>query len=160
MFPTKNDLPIDTRTAMVKLLNERLADCLDLAMQAKQAHWNVKGPHFIALHELFDDVADMLRDHSDTIAERATALGGVAEGTVQSIAGRSKLPAYPLTLRSGIDHVAALATSLAAFGKSVRAAIETAEKAGDAGTADLFTGVSRDVDQKLWFVEAHTQAER
>lgn len=160
MFPTKNDLSAETRTSMVKLLNERLADCLDVALQAKQAHWNVKGPSFIALHELFDDVADMLRDHSDTIAERATALGGVAEGTVQSIAGRSKLPAYPLTLRSGIDHVAALATSLAAFGKSVRAAIETAEKAGDAGTADLFTGVSRDVDQKLWFVEAHTQAER
>lgn len=160
MFPTKNDLSAETRTSMVKLLNERLADCLDVALQAKQAHWNVKGPSFIALHELFDDVADMLRDHSDTIAERATALGGVAEGTVQSIAGRSKLPAYPLTLRSGIDHVAALATSLAAFGKSVRAAIETAEKAGDAGTADLFTGVSRDVDQKLWFIEAHTQAER
>jgi starvation-inducible DNA-binding protein len=160
MFPTKNNLSIETRTAMVKLLNERLADCLDVALQAKHAHWNVKGPSFIALHELFDGVADMLREHSDTIAERATALGGVAEGTVQAVAGRSKSAAYPLSISSGADHVSALATALAAFGKSSRAAIDSATAANDADTADLFTEVSRDVDKKLWFVEAHLQAER
>jgi starvation-inducible DNA-binding protein len=160
MHSTKNDLPLDVRKAMIKLLNERLADALDLGLQAKQAHWNVKGPSFIALHELFDQVAAGVAAHSDLIAERITALGGVAEGTVQTIAGRSKLSAYPLTISSGPDHVAALATALAAFGKVVRAAIDTADEAGDADTADLFTNVSRDSDKTLWFVEAHVQADR
>jgi starvation-inducible DNA-binding protein len=160
MFPTKNDLPAETRKTVIALLNDRLADCLDATMQAKQAHWNVKGPNFIALHELFDSVADMLREHSDTIAERVTALGGVAEGTVQAVGQRTKFPAYSLTIYSGADHVASLSTMLATFGKSVRAAIDAATAAGDADTADLFTGVSRDVDKKLWFVEAHSHAER
>lgn len=143
---------------MVELLNQRLADVLDLGLQAKQAHWNVKGPNFIALHELFDKVADELEGFSDEIAERAVALGGVALGTVQIIAGQSSLAPYPVTLVSGKDHVAALAAALARFGKSSRSAIDMATKAGDADTADLFTGASREVDKLLWLVEAHAQA--
>lgn len=143
---------------MVDLLNQHLADVLDLGLQAKQAHWNVKGPSFIALHELFDKVADELQGFSDEIAERAVALGGVALGTVQIIAERSTLAPYPVTLVSGKGHVAALAAALANFGKRSRSAIDTATKIGDADTADLFTGVSREVDKLLWLVEAHAQA--
>jgi starvation-inducible DNA-binding protein len=157
MNPTKNDLSAKKRAAVAELLNERLADLLDLQLQAKQAHWNVKGPQFIALHELFDSVAEELEDYVDDTAERIVALGGRAEGTVQALAKRSKLTAYPLDITDGRDHVEALSTALATAGKAVRAAIDQANEFGDADTADLFTGVSRGLDKKLWFVEAHLQ---
>lgn len=158
LLPTRNDLPKKTRQAMVDLLNQHLADGIDLGLQAKQAHWNVKGPNFIALHELFDQVADAAVRFTDEFAERAVALGGVALGTVQRVASQSSLAAYPVDILSGREHVANLASALAGFGQSVRAAVDTAARFGDADTADLFTGVSRDVDKLLWMVEAHAQA--
>jgi starvation-inducible DNA-binding protein len=157
LHPTKNDLSEKSRRTMVDLLNQHLADVLDLGLQAKQAHWNVKGPHFIALHELFDKVAEELEEFTDEIAERAVALGGVALGTVQVISKHSRLKAYPVNATSGKAHIAALSGALAKFGKAVRAAIDTATKASDADTADLFTGVSRGVDKLLWMVEAHAE---
>jgi starvation-inducible DNA-binding protein len=84
----------------------------------------------------------------------------VAEGTLDLIAKRSKLPAYSLSLSAGREHVEAIAGALAIFGQAVRAAIDAAAKAGDADTSDLFTEVSRGADKMLWFVEAHLQAER
>jgi starvation-inducible DNA-binding protein len=158
LLPIQNDLPKATRVAVIELLNQHLADVIDLGLQAKQAHWNVKGPHFIALHELFDKVADELEDFTDEIAERAVQLGGLALGTVQIASEHSRLTAYPLDLTSGKEHVAALSSALANFGASVRAAIDTAGNHNDADTADLFTEVSRGVDKLLWFVEAHSQA--
>ncbi|APW61316.1 DNA starvation/stationary phase protection protein Dps [Paludisphaera borealis] len=160
MHPTRNDLPQDTRAAIVKLLNERLADAIDLQLQAKQAHWNVRGPHFISLHELFDKVSEEVTGFIDVIAERASALGGVAEGTLAAVSSRTTLPAYSLTISDGRDHVDALSKAIAAFGKQARAAIDQADSAGDANTADLFTQVSREVDKQLWFVEAHLEAKR
>ena len=156
--PTRNDLPAKPRAAVVELLNASLADAVDLQSQAKQAHWNVKGPNFIALHELFDKVADEVEEFTDDIAERAVQLGGVALGTVQAVAKNSRLAAYPLDLAAGKEHVAALSSALAKFGASARAAIDTADKRGDTDTADLFTEVSRGVDKLLWFIEAHAQA--
>ena len=158
MFKTKNDLPEATRVKAVELLNARLADCKDLQTQAKQAHWNVKGPNFIALHKLFDEINEDLDNYVDEIAERAVQLGGVAEGTARIVAKRSSLPEYPLTAKDGRSHVEALSTALAAFGKSVRKAIVESNELGDLDTADLFTEVSRGIDKWLWFVEAHTQA--
>ena len=158
LHETKNDLPKKVRREAIDLLNQHLADALDLGLQAKQAHWNVKGPNFIALHELFDKVAEELEEFTDDIAERAVALSGVAEGTVQTVSKRSRLAAYPLDVASGRRHVTAMSDGLAQFGKSARAAIESASKLGDADTADLFTEVSRGVDKLLWFVEAHMQA--
>jgi len=143
---------------MIDLLNRQLADVLDLGLQAKQAHWNVKGPHFIGLHELFDKVAEELEEFTDGIAERAVELGGVALGTVQIINKNSRLPAYPLDLSSGRGHVATLSGALANFGATTGAAIDAAGKAGDTDTADLFTEVSRGVDKLLWMVEAHLQS--
>jgi starvation-inducible DNA-binding protein len=160
MHPTRNDLPLETRADVVAMLNARLADAIDLQAQAKQAHWNVKGPQFIALHELFDQVAGGLGDHIDDMAERITSLGGVAEGTLQAVVGRSQLAVYPLGLAEGSAHLEALAEAVARFGKSVRAAIDAAGKAGDAGTSDLFTGISRNADKNLWLLEAHLQATR
>ena len=157
MHPTKNDLPQKVRSKVVALLSDRLADATDLMLQGKQAHWNVKGPNFIALHELFDKVVESAEEWVDLIAERIVQLGGQAEGTVQATAARTSLPEYPLTIVSGKDHVDALSTALAALGKKVRSAIDKSDKLGDKDTADVFTEISRDVDKYLWFVEAHNQ---
>ena len=155
---TQNDITEKVRLRVITLLNQQLADALDLGLQAKQAHWNVKGPNFIALHELFDEVVDELAEFVDEIAERAVELGGTAFGTVQVVATQTRLSEYPLNISSGRDHVAALSSALAKFGKSVRTAINSAAELGDADTTDLFTEVSRGVDKLLWKVEAHLQA--
>jgi starvation-inducible DNA-binding protein len=160
MHSTRNDLSTKARAKVTTLLNARLAEALDLQMQARQAHWNVKGPQFIALHELFDRLAGELDGHVDEMAERITALGGIAEGTVQAVAGRSKLDAYPLDIAEGRAHLDALAAAYACFAKALRKAIDESAKAGDADTSDLFTGVSRSADKGLWLLEAHLQADR
>ena len=160
MFDTRNDLPADRRTRLVELLNARLADALDLAMQVKHAHWNVKGPHFIALHELFDKIAEAIGEHTDSVAERATALGGTAHGTLGAVARGTSLKPYPAELVDGLAHVEALAEAVADFGRKIRAAIDEATGLGDADTADLFTEVSRDADKQLWLLEAHLHARR
>lgn len=159
LHATRNDLPEATRTKSIQLLNERLADTIDLALTAKQAHWNVKGPSFYELHLLFDKVAEEAHEAVDEIAERITALGGTAEGTSRVVHERSTLPDYPLDISRGSDHVKHLADSIAAAGKKTRAAIDQATEFHDADTADLFTQASRTLDQYLWFVEAHGQAE-
>jgi starvation-inducible DNA-binding protein len=160
MPATKNDIPEALRTKIVELCNARLADAIDLQTQCKQAHWNVKGPSFIALHELFDKVNEDVEDYVDLIAERAVQLGGVAHGTARSIAKRSTLAEYAPKGGSGHDHVEALASALASFGKLVRHAIDQASELEEADTADIFTEISRGVDKWLWMVEAHLQAER
>jgi starvation-inducible DNA-binding protein len=160
MFKTKNDLPESTRVKVIEILNARLADCKDLQTQIKQAHWNVKGPNFIGLHELFDKINEEVDDYVDEIAERAVQLGGVAEGTARVVAKRSTLPEYPLHIADGHSHVEALSSALAAFAKVGRKAIDDTDQMGDKDTADLFTEVSRGIDKWLWFVEAHLQAER
>ena len=160
MFKTKNDLSEPTRVKAVELLNARLADCIDLQTQTKQAHWNVKGPNFIALHELFDKINEEVEDYVDDIAERAVQLGGVAEGTARMVAKRSSLTDYPANAVDGRRHVDALSSALAAFGAMARKAIDQANDLGDLDTADLFTEISRGIDKWLWFVEAHLQAEK
>ena len=155
LFPTKNDLPEGMRIEVITLLNQRLADAIDLQAQCKQAHWNVKGPSFIALHKLFDEINASTQEYVDTIAERIVQLGGTAEGTVQVAANRTSLADYPLTISAGSEHVAALADALAAFGHSARIGIAEMTELGDADSADILTEVSRGVDKWLWFVEAH-----
>ncbi len=157
MYKTKIDLSEKTRRNVIGILNDRLAEAIDLQSQVKQAHWNVKGPNFIALHELFDKISDAVLEQIDDIAERVTSLGGTAEGTVAVAAKRSKLKNYPLSITAGKDHLYYLSTQLAAYGKTVRLAIGETDKLGDADTADLFTGISRIVDKYLWFLEAHLQ---
>jgi starvation-inducible DNA-binding protein len=157
VYPTKNDLPEAGRLEVIALLNQRLADGIDLQAQTKQAHWNVKGPTFIALHKLFDEINADVGEYVDLIAERIVQLGGIAEGTVGVVEGRSTLLDYPLTLSTGAEHVAALSDALAAFGRTVRLGIEEMNELEDAGSADILTEISRGVDKWLWFVEAHQQ---
>ena len=154
---TKIDIGKDIREKVATLLNQRLADAFDLKSQAKQAHWNVKGMNFIALHELFDRVSTEIDTHVDDIAERITTLGGTAMGTVRLAAANSSLNEYPHEITDGAAHVDALSSALADFGKKVRADIDTTADLGDQDTSDLFTGVSREIDKLLWFVEAHIQ---
>ena len=160
MYKTKIDLPEKTRRNVIAILNDRLADAIDLQSQVKQAHWNVKGPHFIALHELFDKIAENVEEHIDTLAERATALGGIAHGTLAAVARATSLKPYPQNINEGVAHVKALAAALGAFGARVRAAIDDSTALKDADSADLFTGISREVDKDLWFLEAHLHAKR
>ncbi len=146
--PTHNDLPKETRHKTVELCNALLADCIDLMLQGKQAHWNVKGAQFIALHELFDKIVEQIEGFVDDIAERAVQLGGNAHGTLQAVSKASKLPPYPLDLTVGLDHVKHFSGAAAAVGKSVREAtdpLKTSEQ------------VSRGLDKSLWFLEAHLQ---
>jgi starvation-inducible DNA-binding protein len=157
MNRTKNDLNSDQRKKVVTILNQQLVDLINLQLQAKQAHWNVKGPHFIGLHKLFDEVAEAIEPLVDEVAERAAALGGLVDGTVEGVAKKTTLEAYPNEIVDGRDHVEALSSALAAAGKQVREAIDETDKLGDADTADLLTDVSRVLDKKLWFVEAHLQ---
>jgi starvation-inducible DNA-binding protein len=158
LFPTKNDLPEDKRVEVIGLLNQRLAEAIDLQTQCKQAHWNVKGPSFIGLHKLFDDVNEDVETYVDLIAERIVQLGGIAEGTIGAAEQRSKLPDYPIGIATGPEHVAALSDALSAFGRAARITIAEMDELEDAGSADMLTGISRGVDKWLWFVEAHQQA--
>ena len=155
MHPTHNTLSEKIRTQSVALLNKHLAAAIDLHGQLKQAHWNVRGPTFMAIHKLFDDVAATALETSDLIAERAAGLGGTAEGTVQVASAKSYLVPYELGVANEAKHVFAVSAALAAFGQSIREAAALSTTQGDATTADLFTEISRGVDQQLWFVESH-----
>jgi len=157
LYQTKNDLPEDRRVEVIVLLNQRLAEAIDLQTQCKQAHWNVKGPAFIGLHKLFDDINEDVENYVDLIAERIVQLGGVAEGTIGAAEQRSKLPDYPMGISTGAEHVAALSDALGAFGRVARIAIAEMDELEDSGSADMLTEISRGLDKWLWFVEAHQQ---
>ena len=158
MYANRIDISISVREKVIPHLQSRLSDSVDLFTQIKQAHWNVKGPSFIALHQLFDEVADIVEEYSDLIAERITSLGGRADGTARIAAMYSSLTEYPLDTIDGMVHLSAVADKLTNFGKAVRADIESSAKLGDADTADLFTEISRVIDKQLWLVEAHLQS--
>ena len=160
MYPTKNTLPEKVRIQVADLLQVHLSNSIDLSTQAKQAHWNVKGPDFISLHELFDKIARNSSGYVDLIAERIVQLGAIADGTLKTVAKRTMLPAYPVHISAGHDHVNALSHTLASFGEQIRGAIRAVTEVTDTDTADLLTQISRDVDKHLWFVEAHVQAPR
>ena len=155
LYRTRIDIPEDVRIKTIDILNPTLAATLDLKTQTKQAHWNVKGTDFYQLHELFDEMATELEEYVDMIAERVTALGGVALGTARIAAAESVLPEYDLEAVGGMEHVTALADRYGIFAKHLREGIAATEELGDADTADLYTEVSRTIDKRLWFLEAH-----
>ena len=158
LFKTKNALPAKTRVDVIALLNQHLADTTDLFTQVKTAHWNVEGPQFIALHELFDKLAEQLLEHTDLIAERGTALGGLAAGTVRQAATSSRLKDLGSATTDGLELVGSLVDRYAQLAAATREAIGRSTELEDADTADLFTQVSRDLDMSLWFLEAHLQS--
>src|SRR5437660_5232307 len=149
MYETENDIPQSRRLELNALMNQRLADAVDLQMQMKQAHWNVKGPHFIGLHELFDKIDEAVEAYVDLIAERIVQLGGIAEGTARVAAVRSRLEEYPLTIADGSAHVEAVSKALSTFSREARNSIDQADELADADTSDLFTEVSRGIDKWL-----------
>jgi starvation-inducible DNA-binding protein len=159
LFATKNELSPNIRAQVAELLNQRLADCIDLQTQCKQAHWNVKGPSFISLHKLFDEINEDVEEYVDLLAERVVQLGGVAQGTARTVASRSRLEEYP-DLTKGQEHVDALSSALATFGHGARTAILETDEMGDPATADILTEITRGIDKWLWFVEAHEQDTR
>jgi starvation-inducible DNA-binding protein len=154
-YPTRIDLAADVRASVVEILNQTLAATLDLKTQVKQAHWNVKGKDFYQLHELFDELAGELEEYIDLVAERVTALGATAMGTARIAAAQSILPEYPYDIVDGMEHVTALAERYAPYAAHLRSAIDQTDTLGDADTADLYTEISRDIDKRLWFLEAH-----
>ena len=157
LYSTKNDLPSNTKSTAIDLLNKQLALGIDLALLTKQAHWNLKGPEFIAIHEMIDDFRSQLDEHVDTMAERVVQLGGTALGTTQTVAKGTTLEPYPTDIHKIKDHLAALIERYGRVANAARKAIDEADEAGDADTADIFTAYSRALDKALWFLEAHTQ---
>jgi len=156
-YKSQNDLSANAKAVSIGILNARLADSIDLALLTKQAHWNIKGPNFIALHEMIDGFRTELDDHVDTMAERVVQLGGTALGTTQTVAKATTLSAYPTDIYASKDHLAALIERYGKVANAVRGAIDETGGAGDADTADLFTAYSRALDKALWFLEAHVQ---
>lgn len=154
---TSIQVPEEHRGALISLLNARLSDSIDLGTQVKFAHWNVRGMNFYQLHLLFDQIAGHIIEQSDTIAERITALGGVARGTARQVATHSGLPEYNTEAVSGEQHLRTLIHNLSHHANTVRVAIDEADKLGDRDAADLFTQISRDLDKDLWFLEAHIE---
>lgn len=150
MSKKTNALPEDLQVRLIEILNRRLADAIDLQLQSRQAYWNVKGPNFLSLRELFDKVAEEVEGYANLIAERIVQLGGKAEGTAHAVAGRSSLDGY---LLAGTGHSDALATTLTDFGRHTRYASAQASELHDADTAALFSEIARSVDKWLWFVE-------
>jgi starvation-inducible DNA-binding protein len=158
-MPKKNtDLHEQQQAKLIELLNRSLADAIDLQLQSRQAYWNVKGPHFMALRELFDKVAQGVEEYANLIAGHIVQLGGRAEGTAHAVARRSSLDEYLLAPIDGNGHIAALSTTLIAFGKHARYASEQASELQDADTAAIFTEIARGIDKWLWFVETSQQA--
>ncbi len=154
---TRNNLKSNAKKVSIEILNARLADGIDLALLTKQAHWNIKGPNFIAVHEMIDGFRGQIDTHVDTMAERVVQLGGTALGTTQTVAAASKLAAYPTDIYNSKDHLGALAERYGTAANLVREAIDQTDEAGDADTADIFTAYSRTLDKALWFLEAHLQ---
>ena len=143
----------EQQTKLIEMLNRRLADTIDLQLQSRQAYWNVKGPHFMALRELFDKVTKGVEEYANLIAEHIVQLGGTAEGTAHAVARRSSLDEYWLSTANGQGHIEALSTTLTAFGKHARYASEQATEMKDTDTADIFKQIARGIDKWLWFVE-------
>jgi starvation-inducible DNA-binding protein len=157
LYETKNDVSANAKAVAIDLLNARLADAIDLALLTKQAHWNLKGPEFIAIHEMIDEFRTQIDDHVDTMAERVVQLGGTALGTTQVVAKATTLAPYPTNIYKIRDHLHALIERYGQVVNATRKAIDQADDAGDKDTADIFTEVSRALDKALWFLEAHTQ---
>jgi len=157
-FGTRIALAQQSRQSLARLLNQRPADMIDLFNQTKHAHWNVKGPGFMQLHELFDEIAERVEDGCDLLAERVVTLGGVAEGTNRQSTAGSTLGEYDLGAVDGLEHVRALAGQVAKLAASSRSAIQQSAELGDPTTSDLFTELSRSLDKDLWFLEAHLQS--
>lgn len=155
LHATRNDLGANAREAAIGVLNATLADAMDLTNGVRMAHWTVRGPHFAALHALFETFYDQLGEATDDLAERVVQLGGTPEGTTQRVGEASRLAPYPAGLRDGMEHVKALADRYGALAATVRAGIDTTSEAGDADSADLLTGLSRTLDKALWMLEAH-----
>lgn len=158
MRHTKNTLDAAKRGKSIMLLGTALVHAVDLHRQAKQAHWNVGGPMFTALHELFDRIAAAADKDADLLAERLVTLGGTADGRVATVSNRSTLGVYPLEARQGEAHIEALSTALATFGSVARDAVNQAVDWGDQDTADLLTHISTGLDKNLWLVESHSSA--
>lgn len=156
-YHTGMDVPEKARKEIIKLLNEDIAGTSDLYSQTKQAHWNVKGENFYQLHELFDDLAEGIEKAIDDLAERATALGGYAMGTVRMAAQSSYLPEYQCHSSNGIEHVRELAARYSIYANRIRGMIDRTAELGDMATSDLYTEISRKADKYLWFLEAHSQ---
>jgi starvation-inducible DNA-binding protein len=155
--PTRNDTPTNGKAVSIGVLQACLADIIDLTNATRQAHWNVKGSHFYGLHKMFEEFYTILNEQSDELAERAVQLGGIPDGTTQTIGAQTRIKPYDNKLLDGLDHCQALADRYAQMAQALREGIDTTDEAGDADTSDLLTQVSREVDKALWMIEAHLQ---
>jgi len=153
--PVRSDMPSEIRLYVIQLLQQTLACSVDLRSQVKQACWNVKGHDFSQLHTLFATMATELEAYIDLLAERIVVLGGVARGTARTATRQSTLPEYPGAIMDGPAHVRALAERFASYATALRDDIAHAAEVEDAGSAAVYTDLSRGVDKQLWVLDAH-----
>jgi starvation-inducible DNA-binding protein len=158
MYHNRVALTDEQKKKTVAVMQERLAESLDMYSQAKFAHWNVKGYNFYQLHLVFDSVADHIFPQIDAIAERITQLGGVANGTVRQAANGSLIPEYNITLIAGMDHVNALADALGCYCQALREASDKIDEIGDEPSSDFFKQLVVEAEEQLYFLESHLEA--
>lgn len=143
------------RSALLEPLSVTLASVLDAKLRVKHAHWNLRGAHFYARHQLFDDVADALEEQSDTVAERVAALGGIAMGSAASVQERSILPPYDTSIRAGVEHIEAVTMSLKAYCEHLRASLASDAVQRDPATEDMLIECLRATEFHLWSLDSH-----
>ncbi len=151
----RSSISLINKEQLIAILNQQLADNIDLHSQVKQAHWNVKGINFYALHQMFDQFAREILDYIDMTAERITALGGVAQGGLTIVSNNSRLKPGTTTFQKGESTLKELSSRYQQLSSSTRESINKSEDLGDSATADLFTEVVRGLDKTLWMLESH-----
>ena len=152
---TRIGMPPEIRLDVITMLNQTLACTVDLRSQVRQACWNIKGKDFSLLHPIFAAMLSELQMYTDMVAERITVLGGVVMGTVRMAATQSKLPEYPDAVMEGDGHVQALVERFGRYAVTLRDDIALAADVEDAGSAAVYTDISRGVDRQLWILETH-----
>lgn len=154
LMETKNVLPEGARVVVAEALEQLVYDTVDFWSQMKTAHWNLRGPRFLELHQFFDLLAQRLEKAADKISERAVQLGCHAQGTVRESAKCSRMPDFGQKLYDEKAAVPGLIRRYGIYTEWLKQATEVAFKEGDQVTANMLITMMEKFDKDLWMLEA------